>query len=410
MYADHGREYPATPWSQHFLVYAVFFLMGVDLFLVPPLLPVMATQFGTSIGATAWVVTMFGLSYAVVSPVFGALTTNWRRRRVILAGVGVMATGVLVCALAPSLPVALTGRAIGGLGGALVGPAMWAYLAESAASHERGRAIARAAAAYAGGQIVGVPLGTLLAAGAGWRWAFVALAVGFATSAAFIAARMHEPVRVLGRTSRLRSALRASVGLWRQSTFRLILTANSAAQAARLGTYAFAGAIFAYEFGFDTGALGLVGAIVGVGSFTGSLVAGPVVDWWRSQRRPEPLLGMGWTLVLAGSLAVATAADEWWLSLAGFALAAFAGAGFFSTSQVFLTTVTAERRGPAVAWNNSALYLGTAIGATTLGFFTLRSTAFVVASASFGLLATLTCAVIVFRLRTKDPGEPNPGT
>ena len=392
----HGiRRDQATPWSQHVLVYVVFFLMGCDLFLIPPLLPVMADAFGTGIAATAWVVTMFGIAYACVSPIFGALTANWRRRTVILGGVSVMAAGVLVCASAPTLAVALVGRAIGGLGGALTGPAMWAYLAETSSIHERGRAIARAAAAYAGGQIVGVPAGTLLAAGAGWRWAFVGLGAGFAASGLLLALRLREPVRAI----LVRSPMRSSVALWRTATFRLTLAANSAAQAARLGTYAFAGAIFAYHFGFGTGALGVIGAVVGVGSFLGSLVAGPVVDRWRSLGRPEPLLGIFWTLLLAGALALATAAPVWWLSVAGFALSAAAGAGFFSTSQVFLTTVTGERRSAAVAWNNSALYLGTAIGATILGGFALRSPMFVVVSAAFGLLAAAFCAWLVVGLR-----------
>ncbi|MBJ8348119.1 MFS transporter [Antrihabitans sp. YC2-6] len=398
MCADGAPGYRATPWSQHVLVWAVFFLMGSDLFLIPPLLPVMSEQFGTSISATAWVVTTFGLAYASVSPIFGALTTNRRRREVILLGVAVMATGVIVTGLAPSLAVALIGRVIGGLGGALVGPVIWAYLAESAAPHERGRAIARAAAAYAGGQIVGVPLGTVLAAGAGWRWAFVGLAVGFALAGTMIAFRLREPPRPVQR-SRKRSAMRASVGLWQMPTFRLILSANSAAQTARLGAYAYAGAIFAEQFGFGTGVLGVVGAVVGLGSFTGSLVAGPVVDWWRAGRRAEPALGMGWAIMLAASLALATAADEWWLALIGFAASAFAGAAFFSTSQVFLTTVTGSRRSAAVAWNNSALYLGTAIGATALGGFGLGSLGFVLTAAAFGLFAASVSGFLALRLR-----------
>ncbi|MEE2058815.1 hypothetical protein [Rhodococcus artemisiae] len=64
----------------------------------------------------------------------------------------------------------------GGFGGALVGPAMWAYLAETATPCERGRAIARGTAAYAGGQIIGVPLETFLAAGA-----LMATRFGFST-------------------------------------------------------------------------------------------------------------------------------------------------------------------------------------------------------------------------------------
>lgn len=401
MREERGPEKSGTPWSQHALLHSVFFLMGSDLFLLPPLLPAIAATYDTSIASTAWVVTSFGLSYAAVSPLFGALTAHRPKRQVILLGVAVMTVGVLVCAAAPSLAVLLVGRVIGGLGGALVGPAIWAYLAETSAPHERGRGIARGAAAYAGGQIAGVPLGTLLAAGTSWRWAFAVLALGLIASGSLIAVRLRPTPATARREPGLKAALRFSAGLWRQPIFRLILTANSAAQAARLGTYAYAGAIFAGQFGFGTGLLGLIGAVVGIGSFLGSLVAGPIVDWWARLRRPAPLLGIGWALLLAIGLAVATTAPVWWLCMAGFAMSAFAGAGFFSTSQVFLTTVTAERRGPAVAWNNSAMYLGTAIGTTVLGAFALDSAAFGVVSASFGLLAAAVSVWIVVRLRRR---------
>lgn len=396
--AYSGSQSTVTPWSQHSLLHAVFFLMGADLFLLPPLLPVMAADFGTTISATAWVVTAFGLSYACVSPVFGALTEHRSRRHVILLGVVVMLIGQIACACAPTLGLVLAGRVVGGLGGALAGPAIWAYIAETSAPRERGRAIARGAAAYAGGQIIGVPLGSVLAGLTSWRWAFAGLAAALAISATAIAFRLRPPASPERAAGGLMGAMRTSAALWRSATFRLVLTANSAAQAARLGTYAYAGAIFAMNFGFGTGQLGMLGAVVGLGSFIGSLIAGPIVDWWRAQRRPEPLLGIAWALLLAISLAIATVAPLWWLSLIGFAGAAFAGAAFFSTSQVFLTTVMAHRRAAAVSWNNSSLYLGTAIGTTVLGAFALDSVAFAAVSAGFGVFAALVSSWIVLRL------------
>ncbi|WP_345351314.1 hypothetical protein [Rhodococcus olei] len=41
------------------LIQLVFLLMGAELFVASPLLPPIAGDFGTSIAATAWVVTAF---------------------------------------------------------------------------------------------------------------------------------------------------------------------------------------------------------------------------------------------------------------------------------------------------------------------------------------------------------------
>ena len=72
---------------------------------------------------------------------------------------------------------------------------------------------------------------------------------------------------------------------------------------------------------------------------------------------------------------------------AGFVLTFFAGTAFFSSAQVYLTTVMAERRGPALSWNNSVLYLGTGAGTTVLGTTTLGEPAFAAVAVVFALCA-----------------------
>lgn len=377
---------PNTPWRQHRLIHFVFFLMGAELFLSSPLLPTMSDDFGTSIARTAWVVTAFGLSYAIASPLVGALTEHLPRKRVILSGIAVFMTGELMCAIAPSLGWLIGARVVGGVGGALIGPAMWAYLAETALPSHRGKAIAFGASAYAGGQIVGVPLATFVASGSSWRLAFAAVAAGLAVAGTLIWLRLRESRSVVTPTPRSpAAALRSSFGLWRVRVFRTIMAGNFFLQAARLGTYAYAGALFASKFGFSTAVLGLVGALVGIGSLAGSLAAGPLVDWWSSKGRHVPVLNVGWGLLLAAALAVATTASSWQLALAGFVLAFFSGTGFFSSAQVYLTTVMAERRGAAVSWNNSVLYVGSGAGTAVLGLTALGGQAFAVVSVVFAL-------------------------
>lgn len=386
-----------TPWAQHALLQAVFFLMGGELFLISPLLPTIAADFGTSIPTTALVVTAYGLTYAAVSPVLGALAEHVARRRVILTGLTVMVVGEILCALAPNLPLMVGARMVGGIGGALMGPAIWAFLAETAVPRERGRAISRGAAAYAGGQIIGVPLGTLVAARFDWRWAFAGVALVLIAVGAAIALRLREPGRVIVRPDRAVTALATSFRLWSDRTFRLIMLGNLCAQAARLGTYAYAGALFSTRFGLGTETLGLIGALVGIGSFAGSLAAGPLVDRWRGAGRREPVLCIGWGGLLAAALALAILAPADWASLIGFMLAFAAGSAFFSTGQVFLTSELAERRSAAVSWNNSAMYVGTAVGTAVLGALGYGSGGFASGAIVFAVAATSCSALLATR-------------
>ncbi|MER6996795.1 MFS transporter [Streptomyces sp. NPDC000410] len=72
----------------------------------------------------------------------------------------------------------MVSRAVAGLAAAAAGPAIWAHIAETSSDRVRGRALGLGMALFSCGQVVGVPLGGLLAGTAGWRSAFWAMAIG----------------------------------------------------------------------------------------------------------------------------------------------------------------------------------------------------------------------------------------
>ncbi|WP_280431915.1 MFS transporter, partial [Nocardia brasiliensis] len=120
---------PTTPWAQHVLLYAAFFLMGAEMYLVAPMLPDIAESLHASVAATATIVTAYVLVYAVAGPPFGILADRYPRRWSILLGSLVFMLGNLACAVAGSLTMLVVGRRITGLGAAIAAPAIWAYLA-----------------------------------------------------------------------------------------------------------------------------------------------------------------------------------------------------------------------------------------------------------------------------------------
>ena len=50
------------------------FLIGVDLFVVSPLLPFISEAYQTSSAMTGWMVTVFAITYAIFAPFFGWLS------------------------------------------------------------------------------------------------------------------------------------------------------------------------------------------------------------------------------------------------------------------------------------------------------------------------------------------------
>lgn len=147
----------------------------------------------------------------------------------------------------------------------IAAPAIWAYLAERTASHQRGRVISLASA-FSLGQVLGVPLGGTLAAVGGRRAAFLATCVLMLVATIALAGRLESPP-VAARQRRLTALIRP----WSSPAIRLGLLAIFFQNASRLGAYTYVGAIFAVRFGLDVSVLGLVGLLVGAGTTVGSL-------------------------------------------------------------------------------------------------------------------------------------------
>lgn len=387
----------ATPWSQHRLLHAVFLLMGAQLFLVPPLLDAIATDLGVSHAAAAWTMTGYVLGYAVSSPVLAALTDRWDRRTAILVGLAIFVAGDLGCALAVSEPMLALCHGVVGIGGGLAAPAMWAVFGETAADHERGRAIALGAAVYGAGQIIGVPLGSLLAATWGWRFAFGAVAAGMLVAGLLIAGRLREPEASTRVRRAPRQAWRSSLGLWTQRGFAGVIVATALTQAARIGTYGYIGVVFASRFGFSVVDLGLLGGAVGLGSMAGSYASGLLVDRWR--QRGWPLMGLlaAWAVVLAGMIVIVFTTAEAGVAIAALLIWCAAGGACFSTAQATVSVEFAELRASAVSWNNAGLNAGVAVGTATLGVFAIGSVGFVAVAVAFALLGAACAGVMTLR-------------
>ncbi|WP_338757241.1 MFS transporter [Nocardia vulneris] len=385
---------PTTPWAQHVLLYAAFFLMGAEMYLVAPMLPDIAESLHASVAASATIVTAYVLVYAVAGPPFGILADRYPRRWSILLGSLVFMLGNLACAVAGSLTMLVAGRGITGLGAAIAAPAIWAYLAERTPQHQRGRVISLGASVYSLGQVLGVPLGAALAALTSWRWPFLAVGLLMIVTSAVLYVRL-EHVPVTGQSR----GFRALLAPWRRPRISLGLIATLFLQAARLGAYTFVGVIYAQRFGFGLSALGLVGLLVGAGSLVGSLSAGTILD--RLHRRG--VSGV-WVSVVAAvafipCAVVALTNNQVIVALVALTLWCVFGGAFYSSQQAYLSSADPTQRASVVAWNNSMMNAGIAIGTTLLGALTVGGAVFAGCTAVFGLVAAVVSAVLLALLR-----------
>ena len=148
-------------------------------------MPFIAKEFGLSAVAIGWVVTAYMLAAALFLVPFGRLADLVGRKRIFALGIGVNIAGTAVAALAPSVFFLILGRAVQGVGGAMIFGTGVAILTSVYPPGERGRALGLNTAAVYTGLSLGPVLGGFLVHAWGWRsvfWATVpiaAAALGF---------------------------------------------------------------------------------------------------------------------------------------------------------------------------------------------------------------------------------------
>jgi MFS transporter, DHA1 family, inner membrane transport protein len=365
-------------------VYLVLFLIGVETFLVSPLLPTIADDLHASDAAVASTVTAYTLAYALSAPFLSPVFDAAPRRTAITLGAVLFLAGNVVAAVAGGLVVLVLARVVGALGAAVAGPAIWAHLAERADDEARGRTIGLGLAAFSAGTAVGVPIAGLAAGAGGWRASFVALAVATVVvlPLAWIQTRPAGEARAVARPS-----VTASFAVWRDPALRVALIVVFLLQGANLGAYTFLGAVLDARFDLSVTVLGLVGVLVGVGGAAGALVAGRIGDAARADGRDDRHWIAVWCLLLAAG--AVTAVWGGLLPIAGLAVLAwfFASGAFTGTVQTLLVSLRPDLAAIVSSWNTALLYAGAAVGVATIQALPNRDVAVTVVGGGLALAA-----------------------
>ncbi|HWQ85832.1 MFS transporter [Brevundimonas sp.] len=135
-------------------------------------LPVIQRDLGAGPAAVQWVSNAYLLTLGALVLIGGAAGDRFGRRRVFLIGVAVFALASIACGLAPTVEGLIAGRAVQGIGAALLTPGALAVIGATFPPDERGRAFGTWAGAGAIFGMVGPLVGGWLADQADWRFIF----------------------------------------------------------------------------------------------------------------------------------------------------------------------------------------------------------------------------------------------
>jgi predicted MFS family arabinose efflux permease len=113
---------------------------------------------------------------SVLGILFGPLADRLGYRRMMCAGLAVLAAGMFAGGLFPFFFVILAALFLAGLGKTIFDPAIQAHVGERVPIQRRGLAIGLLEVSWAGSTLLGIPLIGILIDGYGWRAPFLALA------------------------------------------------------------------------------------------------------------------------------------------------------------------------------------------------------------------------------------------
>ncbi|RZJ96358.1 MAG: DHA2 family efflux MFS transporter permease subunit [Brevundimonas sp.] len=143
-------------------------------------MPAVQRDLAAGTAAVQWVSNAYLLTLGALVLIGGAAGDRFGRRRVFLIGVAIFALASIGCALAPSVQALIAGRAVQGIGAALLTPGALAVIGATFPPEERGKAFGTWAGFGALTGMIGPLIGGWLADAADWRaifWINVPLAI-----------------------------------------------------------------------------------------------------------------------------------------------------------------------------------------------------------------------------------------
>ena len=176
---DQDRTEPApaagfTPTQCWVLALAAAgsFMAVLDAMVVTTALDTLRHELSASVTALEWTVNAYSLSFAALLMTGAALGDRFGRRQMYIAGLLLFAASSAACALAPNTVWLIAGRAVQGMGAALVMPIAMALLGAAFPPALRPKALGLFSGITGLAVLAGPVVGGAIVRGLAWQWIF----------------------------------------------------------------------------------------------------------------------------------------------------------------------------------------------------------------------------------------------
>jgi len=163
------------------------FAIGTGVMIVPGMLGDLADGLGVSVATAGQLIALAAFVTCIGAPLAAAFTSRIDRRALLTGALLLYTAGHAACALAPGYGSLAVLRAVTVVAAAVFTPQAAATVALLVPPAQRSSAVASIFVGWSVASVLGMPIGHLIGAHAGWRWGFGAAALLAAVASAWVA-------------------------------------------------------------------------------------------------------------------------------------------------------------------------------------------------------------------------------
>jgi MFS transporter, DHA1 family, inner membrane transport protein len=239
-------------------------------FLLSPLLPIVAADIGSSVPLLGQTITVMFLAGALLVLAIGPIADCYGHKRIMLAGVALVALSGFGTALADGYWSVLLTRLPGGLGGGVMAAVAVVLASNRVPPEERRQAIGWTITGIAAAPIVGAPSIAFIAERFGWQMPFVAHALVSMIVFGLLIWTVSPDGAIAGTRLRIRDIINAYGPLLRDQTARLLQVCNGLRAVGWGAAVTYFAAYLVEVEGLSLHGVGYLMIVSGVGYFFGT--------------------------------------------------------------------------------------------------------------------------------------------
>lgn len=334
------------------------FVIGTGVLLPAGMLNDLSVGLDVSVATAGWLTVIGGLVVCFGAPIGAALTSRFDRRHLLGGALALYVAGHAASALAPNFEVLAVLRGVTIVAAALFTPQAAATAGLLVPPEKRAAAISFIFLGWSAASVLGIPLGTLVAAEFGWRWAYALVAVFCALALVLLWTSLPSGLRVEP----------LSLASWKKAVsspaILAVLAVSLVTMTGQFTLFSYTAPVLKSAIEASPATIAMFFTIFGVAGIIGNYLATRLIAPFGLDN--AVLISI--SALIVGAIVVSLTFGLYAGALIGLTIW---GLGIFSTNslqQSRLATINLPLASASMSMNTSVLYLGQALGAGFGGF------------------------------------------